>query len=111
MTDDGIEDLSVEEAVEQHFDGAIHCCLQHRWAVIASQIIDLDFIEGHVGKTWPKDQPDLWMICVDTTGFTPEQANAFLAIWYSGDDVGVSSMTSQSVYDAAEAFRKKKGKR
>jgi hypothetical protein len=106
--DDGIEDLSVEEAVEQHFEGAIHCAMPGRWAQIEARIEALDFVR--VATTWPEGSPELRIVCVDTTGFTPEQTNTFLAIWYGGDDVGVSAIANESIYQAAEQFRKKKGK-
>jgi hypothetical protein len=106
--DDGIEELSVEAAVEQHFEGAIHCAMLGRWEQIEAQIEVLDFVR--VATTWPHGRPDLRMICVDTTGFTPEQTNAFLSIWYGGDDLGVSAIANESIYKTAEKFRKKKGK-
>jgi hypothetical protein len=105
--DDGIEELSVEEAVEQHFEGAIHCATPGRWEQIKEQIEALDFVR--VAATWPQGSPEFLMICADTTGFTPEQTNTFLAIWYSGDDVGISSVVIASMYQAAAEFRKKQG--
>jgi hypothetical protein len=116
--DDKIKDVTPEEAVAQHEDGAMHCCAPGRWQQIADRLDPTDhpFLKGKLGRMTYQGIPDYGLACVDTRGLTKDQQNYVLHVFYGtpdptnpdgSDEVGVVMLDKdlpavQAIYDAKD---------
>ena len=121
---EGVRDITPEEAVSQHEDGAMHCCAPGRWRQIEDRLTPNEFpwLQGHVGRLTLEGMPDYQMTCVDTKGLTKEQQNYVLQVFYGVPDpsnpdgsgeVGVMMMDkdlpiTKAMYDAKDRAKRRR---